>query len=180
MIKIKNKILKAIAITCVATSALPAFAEVDRFAALSSCKTIVGTTVSAGSGGVSDGSGGLKATSDLTIVSCVLPVNTVSPGVIVFLEDAVAPAFGSIFNGQAVSPSGTTACSLTSYDNYGKVRYSDSKFSTSVGKQGLEIGKLRAGYFNGYFGLACRLSKGDKLHSYQLYKEASPDGFERI
>ncbi len=176
MIKIKNKMLKAIAISCVAISALPAFAEVNRFAALSSCKTIVGTTVSAGSGGVSDGSGGLKATSDLTIVSCVLPVNTVSPSVIVFLEDAEVPAFGSIFNGQT----GRTACSLTAYDSYGKVRYSDSKFSTNTGRQGLEIGKLRAGSLNGYFGLACRLSKGDKLHSYQLYKEASPDGFERI
>ncbi|KZN50039.1 hypothetical protein [Pseudoalteromonas luteoviolacea] len=173
MIKIKNSLLKALSFSGLALLATPSFAAVDVFAANSACNTLVGTTETAGSGGISNGSGGLRATSDLTIISCVLPTNTPTPGVEAFILDKeVGLSFGST-NSQIPSFNGTTACSLTAYDLFGNVRFSDTDFSDQTGKRTLYVRSTRSNT-NGYYGFACRLSRGDELYMYQLY----PKGLE--
>ena len=116
MKKVNKNFFKICLDSALTLSTSSAFAnKIEKYAALSSCKTIVGTTETAGSGGISDGSGGIKATSDLVILSCNLPTTTITPGVEIYVKDASAGSFGNI------NQNGRTVCSLIAYDNFGKV-----------------------------------------------------------
>ena len=173
MKKVNKNFFKVCLISALTLSTSSAFADkIEKYAALSSCKTIVGTTETAGSGGISDGSGGIKATSDLVILSCNLPTTTITPGVEIYVKDASA----NYLDEQV----GRTVCSLIAYDNFGRVKFSDSDFSQNGSFNKNMVFNVKAQQINnnGYFSLACRLSKGDVVYTYKHNPFTNPDSGE--
>ncbi|GMM86683.1 hypothetical protein [Pseudoalteromonas sp. MTN2-4] len=154
--------------------------KIETFSAISSCNTVVGTTETAGSGGISNGSGGIKATSDLVIISCTLPTTTDRPGVDVYINDG-SPAFSYPgFGGPPIKNGGTTVCSLIAYDNFGNVTSSDSDFANNPWSESLNLTlNVKAQQPNsGYYNFACRLSRNDVVYMYKHNPFSEPDNGE--
>lgn len=144
------------------TIAVPSMAQTSSFeaaivskTALSGCQAIFGTVETAGSGGLSSGSGSLVAT---------------SPGINIIICDT-----GSLLNRdfvavglESANPNSQSACSVSWYNLEGEIIGSQTK--------GLESSPQIALFFddianNFYSQLSCRLDQGDKVSGYIVAPE---------
>lgn len=129
-------------------------------AALSSCKAIVGSIETAGSGGLSNGSGSVIATgSGLNIVVCdvdysfITNFGVTNVGVTAFVQNTA---------------SNDLLCSFTSYGSNGNVGTSRtlSASGTSVRTLNFTINNVNPSS-NRYYGFSCRLGQGDRIHGFR-------------